>query len=352
MRPNLGDFFAHNNGFKSMIVTNFDQILYRIGRQMFRFSTSLVVLALVATSASAQLNPMIPQAAPIHGSVVDHYQNIFQGRRNIVGPRTHAVRPPAPPLKQGLVLPLASSSTPFASPYQSQPSIGQSSLSPGSVNYGNYSSYSGFDFENAFGQLNPPLSKTVKMPVVDHSRLISLVSLHRSQLHQMVQNGISPTMAEMDGLWYGFNTGRLPELGEFSQFIKDMRTNSPNPMGTNIRVHQLPLSQLNNGNGWRPRFDLSKNDFETEGVFAIIPPDGVGPFGHAAKGVYALGGNGVNYVGNRIATRIVKLDDNFLLGQSTARVGNRYVHSGFFVLQRMPPTDWGQNMRATGWSSR
>ncbi len=259
------------------------------------------------------------QFAPQH-SVVDHYQNLFHARSAGTGLNAGIGQ-----LQNRSYLPTNNFGTPTA--IYNQPS---------------YLSSTGFDVDNAFGQKTPPLSQTLQMPRVDHSRLVHLINLGRNELFRLHQSGMTPSMQEMDGLWYGFNTGRIPETLGFSQFIKDLRTNSPHPTGTNILVHQLNPSQLNNGYGWRPKFDLVTGGFDREGQFVVIPPDGVGQFGHAAKGIYALGGNATNYPGNRIRTRIVKLDHEFLLGQSTLRVGNRYIHSGFFVLQRMPPTAWNQ----------
>ena len=275
------------------------------------FCCSAIVFFIQAAEGQNASNP---------NSVVDYYQNLFHGR-------------PAAGVSA------APGSCQLSQPENHRPFIAPSAESSFQLHY---DSAKPIDVDNAFGQWTPTLEQTLEMPSVDHSRLIQLINLSRGELLSLVRNGASPTLPEMDGLWYGFNTGRIPERLGFSQFIKDLRTNSDNPTGSNVRVHQVARSQLNSGNGWRPRFDADPNQLKREGTFAVLPPDGIGEFGHAAKGVYALGRNPVLYPGNHIRTRIVKLDDDFMVGQSTLRVGIRYVHAGFFVLQRMPPTSWNQ----------
>lgn len=280
------------------------------------FSTFAVILTLLLICFG---QPQI-SFGQIHtqGSVVDHYTNLFHGR----SPATTAFGISSR-LQPTMIRGFDSGNVASPQNFQRPPvAIQQPQVQ--------------FDSKNPFGQYDPQLQGTIKMPVVDHSHMLSITRLHRSQLFQMVQTGRMPTMQEMDGLWYGFNTGSIPRLVGFSQFIKDLRTNSPHPTGTNILVHQLPPDQLNNGKGWTPKVDVSKNRLAREGSFVILPPDGVGPFGHAAKGVYSLGNNPRNYPGNRIRTRIVMLDQNYMLGQSSVSIGGNDVHSGFFILQRLP----------------
>jgi len=267
------------------------------------------------------------QIASGNGSVVAHYQNLFQANLQTSGFDGLGLAPISPqslygsyPATGGYVSPL---------PAYTQATMGQAS--PRS-----------FDPYNAFGQMTPPLSQTLQMPRVDHSRMIELINLPRREKFRLVRTGAAPTMQEMNGLWYGYNTGIVTDSLGFSQFIKDLRTNSPTPTGTNITVNQVPKSQLNSGRAWQPQFDLASGDFKREGQFALLPPDGVGRYGHTVKGVYSLGGNAPFYPPNLIVSRFVKLDHEFMLAESTVRSGNQLIHVGFFVLQRMPPTSWNQ----------
>ena len=257
------------------------------------------------------------QIAPPNGSAVAHYQNLFGGNFQSAGVSTQFGLPAINYSSSSYISPL---------PSYNPSSFGQTA----------------FSAENAFGQLTPPLSQTLQMPRVDHSRMIALINLPRREKLRLVRTGVAPTMQEMDGLWYGYNTGIVTDSLGFSQFIKDLRTNSLTPTGTNITVNQVPKSQLNSGNAWQPQFNLATGDFKREGQFALLPPDGVGRYGHTVKGVYSLGGNAPFYPPNVIVSRFVKLDHEFMLAQSTIRSGNQFLHVGFFVLQRMPPTSWNQ----------
>ena len=268
------------------------------------------------------------QIAPGNGSAVAHYQNLFQANMQPTGFSSGiGVNQLAPQSFIGNYSATSGYVSPL--PAYAQQSFGQSPAVS-------------FDPYNAFGQQSPPLSRTLQMPRVDHSRMIDLINLSRNEKFRLVRTGVAPTMQEMDGLWYGYNTGIVTDSLGFSQFIKDLRTNSPTPTGTNITVSQVPKSQLNSGNAWQPQFNLATGDFKREGQFALLPPDGVGRYGHTVKGVYSLGGNPLFYPPNVIVSRFVKLDHEFMLAQSTIRSGNRNVHVGFFVLQRMPPTSWNQ----------
>ena len=289
------------------------------------FSLATLVLLLSTQGTYAQI-------APGNGSAVAHYQNLFQANlqptriysgigANQIAPQSITGNYSA---TSGYVSPLpAYAPQSVGHPFGQSPTVG-------------------FDPYNAFGQQTPPLSQTLQMPRVDHSRMIDLINLSRNEKFRLVRTGVAPTMQEMDGLWYGYNTGIVTDSLGFSQFIKDLRTNSPTPTGTNITVNQVPKSQLNSGKAWQPQFDLATGDFKREGQFALLPPDGVGRYGHTVKGVYSLGGNAPFYPPNLIVSRFVKLDHEFMLAQSTVRSGNRNVHVGFFVLQRMPPTSWNQ----------
>ena len=264
----------------------------------------------------------VGQIAPASGSVVDHYQSLFNA-------------PPAVgTVSATQAIGIAGSVGSYSPRSFVAPQPATSSLQPGYLS-------GGFDVGNAFGQKSPSpaqqSAQQLNLQHVDHSQMIYLINLPRSEKFNLVRTGVAPTMQEMDGLWYGFNTGQATKSLGFSQFIKDLRTNSPNPMGTNIVVHQVPQSQLNSPNAWRPKFEPT-GDFKREGSFALIPPDGVGRYGHTTKGVYALGGNKLLYPPNAIVSRFVKLDQNYMLAESTIRVGNRNVHVGFFGLQRIPPT--------------
>ena len=156
----------------------------------------------------------------------------------------------------------------------------------------------------------------------------------RLRLRRLLLSHDAPTMDEMHGLWKGINTGVIPQQFGFSQFIKDLDTLSLKPQGTNILVHQTPRSEVRY-TGWQPLLDKRGNVLR-EGSFGILPPSGFGGFGYSASTSYRHGNNHPLSPSNLLLNRIVKLDDDHLLGQATIKLGKVHIPVGYFVLERIP----------------
>lgn len=181
---------------------------------------------------------------------------------------------------------------------------------------------------------SPAIVTTI--PAIDHSRLLELAGCNRHHLKSLVATGSTPDFEGMNGFWHVYNIGRASEVIGISQMLKHLDITSTTAFGTNYKVHQLPHSMLTHG-GWEPVVDANGNMI-VESTFGVSRPSGFGPFGHAVNGIYRNGNNPPCFPGKRVVTRIVQLDVDLMLGQSTLKVGRQFIPVGFFALQRAPVT--------------
>ena len=150
---------------------------------------------------------------------------------------------------------------------------------------------------------------------------------------RMFMNGTTPTEADLVGTWRGVNKGVAAVAG-YKQFIKDIQPNGHSISGDNFEVHQVDnkfLYEL----GWEPNVNEFTGELKSLGKFAVEPARGRGAFCHGVVFSYRRGGNRRLDPARLIIDKVVKIDDNHLLGRATANVGLFRIPVAYFVLERM-----------------
>ncbi len=142
----------------------------------------------------------------------------------------------------------------------------------------------------------------------------------------------APHPSELQGTWRGVNKG-LATVAIDRYFIKEFSSYGSQVYGDNVAVKQPGL--FGNGNPtWQPRTDGS-GGLVRQGRFKVQSPRGIGAFRHAAILNYSAGGNRPLDPANLIVDRVVKLDDNHMLGRATVKLGPIPIPLAYFVLQRV-----------------
>lgn len=150
---------------------------------------------------------------------------------------------------------------------------------------------------------------------------------------RMFKCGTTPNQEELIGHWKGVNKG-VVELVGYRQFIKEITPNECGISGDNIKVGQVS-NDLLRCVGWQPIIDECTGELEREGKFAICPPHGCGPFKRGVEFNYRRGGNDKRDPVRLLVDKVVKIDDNHLLGRATANFGPLHIPLAYFVLERM-----------------
>jgi hypothetical protein len=152
-----------------------------------------------------------------------------------------------------------------------------------------------------------------------------------------------PTPNELVGKWRGVNKGIVTLVG-YRQFIKEVQPSEQVLIGDNIQVEQVS-HELLRCCGWQPRFDES-GELQRKGKFIIYPPGRrvlqiPTAFDHGAEINYRNGGNRKSDPVRLLVDRVVKIDDNHLLGRAIAKFGLIHVPLAYFVLERVPDDNLG-----------
>jgi hypothetical protein len=151
---------------------------------------------------------------------------------------------------------------------------------------------------------------------------------------RMFMHGQTPAPYELVGTWRGVNKG-IVELVGYRQFIKEIAPVDCQLKGDNIMVHQVS-NQLLRCCGWQPKTDATSWDgLERRGKFAVEGAGGIGPFRHGVVFNYRNGGNDRRDPVRLIVDRVVKIDDNHLLGRAVAKLGPIQIPLAYFVLERI-----------------
>ncbi len=150
---------------------------------------------------------------------------------------------------------------------------------------------------------------------------------------RMFKCGTTPTEEDLVGHWKGVNKG-VVELVGYRQFIKEIQPNECGISGDNIMVGQVSPEMLRCV-GWQPKVDECTGELERKGKFAICPPHGCGAFKHGVEFNYRRGDNRKRDPVRLIVDKVVKIDDNHLLGRATANFGPLHIPLAYFVLERM-----------------
>ncbi len=149
---------------------------------------------------------------------------------------------------------------------------------------------------------------------------------------KMFMGGTTPKLHELKGHWRGVNKGIATMVG-YRQFIKEIQPCGSVYFGDNIQVHQVSSACLR-CIGWQPKVDAD-GTIKRHGKFAVQPPNDRGPFGHGVVFSYRDGGNRKSDPARLIVDKVVKIDDNHLLGRAVARLGLIQVPLAYFMLERV-----------------
>ena len=150
---------------------------------------------------------------------------------------------------------------------------------------------------------------------------------------RMFVNSPAPEPWELVGKWRGVNKGIVKLLG-YKQFIKEIEPRGCSLSGENILVHQVS-DDLLRCMGWQPKIDRATGKSKRRGKFAVVGPKGHGAFSHGKTFCYRRGGNRACDPARLIVDKVVKLDDDHMLGRATIRIGLVHIPVAYFVLERI-----------------
>lgn len=149
---------------------------------------------------------------------------------------------------------------------------------------------------------------------------------------ELFQHGATPTNSELHGQWRGVNKGIVTLFG-YRQFIKEIQPVGTCTFGDNIEVHQVSTEVLR-CMGWRPKVK-DTGELQRVGKYAVQPPKGIGIFRHGRHLSYWNGGNAKTDPSKLLVDKVVKLDDNHMLGRVTGLTLVGPVPLAYFVLERI-----------------
>jgi len=176
----------------------------------------------------------------------------------------------------------------------------------------------------------------IEMPCsqVNSVDLMNTKNFRLKDYRRMFRCGQTPTSADLVGRWRGVNKG-IVEFAGYRQFIKEIKPECCSLSGDNIMVHQVS-NDLLRCCGWQAKSDPASWDgYERKGKFAIGGAGGIGPFKHGVVFSYRKGGNRKLDPVRLLVDRVVKIDDNHLLGRATANFGPLRIPLAYFVLERI-----------------
>lgn len=174
---------------------------------------------------------------------------------------------------------------------------------------------------------------TVNSQSVPSRDLMDTRNFRLIEYRRMFMNGVTPAPEELVGYWRGVNKG-VVELVGYKQFVKEILPNGACISGDNIKVGQVNNSMLR-CMGWQPKIDPQTGTPERNGKFAISGPNGRGAFGHGVVFNYRQGGNRKTDPANLLIDKVVKIDQNHMLGRVTAKFGPLQIPLAYFVLERI-----------------
>ena len=170
--------------------------------------------------------------------------------------------------------------------------------------------------------------------VCGHSDLMDTSNFRLKDYRRMFKEGQTPCSADLVGYWRGVNKG-IVELAGYKQFIKEILPQDCELSGDNIMVHQVS-NDLLRCCGWQATSDSNSPDgLKRKGKFAIQGAGGIGPFKHGVVFSYRKGKNRKADPVRLLVDRVVKIDENHLLGRVTANFGPLRIPLAYFVLERI-----------------
>ena len=149
---------------------------------------------------------------------------------------------------------------------------------------------------------------------------------------QMFLAGTTPTPEDLIGTWRGVNKGVVTLVG-FRQFFKEIQPTECGLFGENVKVRQVSRRWLRSC-GWQPKLDRCCR-IQRHDRFLIQPANCQGRFGHGSVFSYRLGGNRRLAPSRLLFDRVVKIDDNHLLGRAAVRTIVGPIPVAYFMLERI-----------------
>jgi hypothetical protein len=137
----------------------------------------------------------------------------------------------------------------------------------------------------------------------------------------------------MQGTWRGLNRGLGPALLGISQFTKQMCACGCVGHGDNITIKQVDPACWSCRNQWQPVY-RADGTLERGGRYVIKPRTTSKRSEQAAELNYGEANNPKGDASRFLVDKIVKIDDQFLLGQAIYKVGLAQVTVSYFVLER------------------
>ena len=185
--------------------------------------------------------------------------------------------------------------------------------------------------QNVIYHLNQPAYQSTYRPAVavgtPTHRALNTENYSLLQYRLIMINSPAPDPFELQGMWRGVNKG-IATVAIDKRFIKDFQNVNGQIYGDNIDVRQGNRS-------WETIQDRRTGSVKRQGKFLVQRPSGSGPFRHGVFLNYSKGGNRKLDPANLISDRLVKLDDNHMLGRATVKLGPIRIPLAYFVLQRV-----------------
>ena len=153
------------------------------------------------------------------------------------------------------------------------------------------------------------------------------------QYRRLMKQHAAASASELHGTWRGINKG-IATVAIDKQFVKRFYSQGGQTYGDNVSVHQLPHDQLGQS-GWQQKLESSSGKQNRSGQFLVQPPQRIGTFRHGAVLNYRQGGNRRFDPTRLIEDKLVKLDDNHMLGRATAKFGPIKIPLSYFVIERI-----------------
>ena len=150
---------------------------------------------------------------------------------------------------------------------------------------------------------------------------------------KLFRSGRTPSDSELHGAWRGVNKGIVTLFG-YRQFIKEIKPSGTCSFGDNIQVHQVSNECLRCF-GWQPKIDEKTGEYEREGKFVVRPENRIGIFGRDKILSYRRAGNSATDPAQLLVDKVVKIDENHLLGRVTGMTLIGPVPLAYFVLERV-----------------
>lgn len=161
--------------------------------------------------------------------------------------------------------------------------------------------------------------------------LPTIIGLPRRELKQLMEQCPPIAPAELHGAWRGLSQGAMVAMSGNTQFIKSFCTSCNCPHGDNVKIEQQPPECWFSADAWQ----LQSGKLQRHGNYRVNLPNGLTPVPHATELNYLQAKNPKGYRGKRIVDKLVKLDDDLVLGLACIQFGSKRIPMSYFVMERI-----------------